>query len=709
MFLMAVVAVTCVANGASAQAAITSIANDTKQLTYGFRVNTLFGVLTNQNGIVFTANPLGSVNRLYYVPMSADKEGQVRRISQENVAEGTGFGGIAGFRISPNDGWVVFYGAQTTYVGAPTVIFSVSPTGGAIEKISGVVPQSNSVNTGSIIFQPNSRWVSWYSSVRPASSGYAQDIFSNVQSGGSHRRISPDLRQNSTLVLTKRSVRSECDGLYPNEGQIILANPGNAGVDDPLNLYIAAWDGSSLIQMSPAAGNVARFTGLSSSNCGRWSPDRKYVVYTADEIVVDQKDLFSFNVDTKVRKKINIATAAGNDVTSSMFKITPDSKNVVYTSRDAGTGDISLYSIDIAGATNVKLNGLLSSSSNFKISSDSKWVIYTVTVTGTPNSLELYASQIGVSGHKIKISPNTVASTTGVVSGAFDYAYPSGLNSSNFVLFKTTTNIDGTQDLYAAALPKVDAATGSNGATIVKLSSGMLTPGVPGSFNSNSGYQLSSDSKWVIFRGRITAFPNPAVPGSVTQYSVFKVSLDGSKAQALLAPKSFSSVFQTAANFQVSAYGPGYVVTQVTDTAVLQPDRMWSTTLTEATEAYVDLTPVRADGLVFTSGSMSSWRIHTNGNQVMYQMSFPSSMSTRYGFWSISIKGGDLVKISFDGQDPLTQGPASSLAGTTILKNGDILYMGDRILNGVNDYIRNRSPASYLVPAVVLLVACMLF
>jgi len=692
----------------SSQTGITSIANDTRQLTFGYKASNVGtnNVFSDGSGIVFRANPYGAVTGLYYVSTDSDSDLNVKRISQEFVALN---GNVVRHVLSPNDAWVVYYGQQINYVDAPRVFFSVPSRGGTIEKVSGVVPYSTANNGNSIIFKPDSSRISWYANIQPSRSTNvnAQDIYTNTQDGKNLVRLNPDLMQNVTETRNKAANLATCFGgaTANDEGVIFKANPGKKGLDDQLNLYYVNWDGSNLVQMSPSNSettnpNTARYTSsLSASNvCGKWSADKQYIVYTSDELVQNQFDLFSFNRDTKVRKKINLKVDDGRDVFQTQYKITADSKNVVYAVQDAGSSNIGLYSTDIAGVQNVKLNTGLTSSSNFKVSSDSKWVIYTVDVGATK---ELYASKIGVEGNRIKISPNTVAGTVGVVS-EFNFVTGTG-NATNMVVYRMNTNVDGTLDLYVAALPAVDAPTGSNGASIARLTSGLTSPGVNGGFGGSTGYKVSSDNKYLVFRARITAL-NPA-PGSIIQYSVFKVPVDGSAGQVLLAPKSFSNGLQTASTFLLSSLNSGYVVTRVTDGSVTNSDKVYSVTLGEEVEQLRDLTPVRSDGLLFASSSLASYEVHPNQNQIIYRASFPEPAETAPGFWSISINGGDLVKISFDGQDAKTQGPTAS---KTFLPDGNILYTGNIILTSITDYIRNRSPASYVAPALCLIAATLM-
>jgi len=78
------------------------------------------------------------------------------------------------------------------------------------------------------------------------------------------------------------------------------------------------------------------------------SPDDRWVVYRADQEVDERPELFSVNLRTRSRAKLNGALA-GN-LLREHFQITPDSRQVVYQADQTVPGRIELYSAPLDGS-----------------------------------------------------------------------------------------------------------------------------------------------------------------------------------------------------------------------------------------------------------------------------------------------------------------------------------------------------------------------
>ncbi|MEQ1891797.1 MAG: hypothetical protein ABL998_04580, partial [Planctomycetota bacterium] len=78
------------------------------------------------------------------------------------------------------------------------------------------------------------------------------------------------------------------------------------------------------------------------------SPDDRWVVYRADQEVDERHELFSVNLRTRSRAKLNGALA-GN-LLRERFQITPDSRHVVYQADQSVAGRIELYSAPLDGS-----------------------------------------------------------------------------------------------------------------------------------------------------------------------------------------------------------------------------------------------------------------------------------------------------------------------------------------------------------------------
>jgi len=116
------------------------------------------------------------------------------------------------------------------------------------------------------------------------------------------------------------------------------------------------------------------------------SPDSLYVVYLADQDENNVVELYSFNVNTKVRTKLNPQMQSNRDVEKG-FVISNDSSTVYYLSDHEAAGVNRLYRVPIDGGVSQRLN-LASDGEEHSLitqSASGKYVVYFDLGIGTMN------------------------------------------------------------------------------------------------------------------------------------------------------------------------------------------------------------------------------------------------------------------------------------------------------------------------------------
>lgn len=139
------------------------------------------------------------------------------------------------------------------------------------------------------------------------------------------------------------------------------------------------------------------------------SPDSKYVVYRADQDAFAVEELYSVPIEgpASAGVKLNDLLPLGGDVAFKKFAISPDSSRVVYIADQENDEVDEIYSVPITGSSspNIKLNDPLPSGGDidsFKMSLDSRLVIYRAD-QDTNNIMELYTVHIR-GGEPVKLN-----------------------------------------------------------------------------------------------------------------------------------------------------------------------------------------------------------------------------------------------------------------------------------------------------------------
>ncbi len=197
------------------------------------------------------------------------------------------------------------------------------------------------------------------------------------------------------------------------------------------------------------------------------TPDNRRVVYIADQETEFQSELFISNIDgSGTATKISGPLVNGGDVSS--FRLSPDGKTVVYIADQDQNKVREIYSAPIDGSRAVtKLNGSIvdggNVSFNFRITPDSRTVVY-LADQDIENVEEIYRVPIDGSLDEEKLTPDLVAGRT---VSFFDLS-PDGQT----VFYLSDQRTDQKFELFSVASDgtggsvKIDSASGADRDTV---------------------------------------------------------------------------------------------------------------------------------------------------------------------------------------------------------------------------------------------------
>ncbi|MCS6909263.1 MAG: hypothetical protein NZM11_01650 [Anaerolineales bacterium] len=203
---------------------------------------------------------------------------------------------------------------------------------------------------------------------------------------------------------------------------------------------------ADLFRVPIAGGTSVKLNGPLVAGRGVWSftisPDSTRVVYRADQEADNVFELYSVPLDASAPPvKLNKTLVAGGDV-SAVFRVTPDSRRVIYIA-DQDTNDVDeLYSVPLGGpaADGIKLNPPLVSGGNvgyppanayFSLSPDGTRVVYYVDQE-TDGRFELFSASVSTAASGVKLN---VELTSGNMILNSDRISP----DSSHVLYTTNT------------------------------------------------------------------------------------------------------------------------------------------------------------------------------------------------------------------------------------------------------------------------------
>ena len=185
------------------------------------------------------------------------------------------------------------------------------------------------------------------------------------------------------------------------------------------------------------------------------SPDGNAVLYTADQDVDGEFELFSVPIGGGTATKLNDPLVVGGDVLR-FFDVSSDSSRVVYNADQDVDSWFEAYSVPIGGGTVTKLNGPLPAEDDFlsvspHISPDSSTVVYRAP-QDTLHLHELYSVPIGggaITKLNVPISPPDTVFLEGVSPDSSTVVYGVGPSGNDDRLYSvpiaggTSTRLNG--------------------------------------------------------------------------------------------------------------------------------------------------------------------------------------------------------------------------------------------------------------------------
>ncbi|HEX9921956.1 MAG TPA: hypothetical protein VGD99_04790 [Anaerolineae bacterium] len=231
---------------------------------------------------------------------------------------------------------------------------------------------------------------------------------------------------------------------------------------------------------TPVVAGWHSLTGRLPAHAGisfKISPNSRYVVFRADIEVDGRYELYSVPITGTMPLKLNPPLVAGGGVYS--FEITPDSQYIIYTAKQkAGESRADLYRVPIRGGQADKLNvGPMAGCHvrSFKIDPDNVHVVYQAEQQAE-GQFELFSAPIA-GGEAVPLNPPLVAG--GDIN---DFAIdPFG----NRVIYRANQEVVNRQELYGVPIA---------GGKAVKLNP-------PGS--EVNDFEINPQAQVAVFRARL--------------------------------------------------------------------------------------------------------------------------------------------------------------------------------------------------------------
>ncbi len=313
------------------------------------------------------------------------------------------------FAISPDSLWVVFisYEAVNRYH-----FYRASLTGGTGSAVeftpSGAHPQM----FDSISVSPDSQHIIYKGDLQPLVGG-GWGIYSFPITGNGSQYVGLSMPVTTNWIL---------DSLVTPDGLTLVYRFPDEATNPPTNrLYSVPIDGPAtdyhdLSESMVSGGGVYNYFQL--------SPDGRYVVFGAEKEVADRVELYSYFLATRFPTlthpvKLNVAITGDRDVNYATFKISPDSKRVVYNAYQNNAHDLFSVPINGPSTVNVKINQPISPSIPFgwvdamTFSPDSSQIVFT-SMQDTPDVIDLYSvPATGPATSAIKLNPAQVKNSGG--------------------------------------------------------------------------------------------------------------------------------------------------------------------------------------------------------------------------------------------------------------------------------------------------------
>ncbi|MFQ5843851.1 MAG: thrombospondin type 3 repeat-containing protein, partial [Planctomycetota bacterium] len=392
-------------------------------------------------------------------------------------------------------------------------LFNPLQDGGARVRLNGPMVPGGDVflegparfESSSAAISPDGAWVVYLADERTDS---VVELFSVPMTGGPSKRLNPSLGTGRRVTAFAISPDSSRVVYVANQDSSIL-----------FELYSVPITGGTPIKLNgPLFGGGPVFDDFAISF------DSRRVVYRAFQDTDAFVDLYSVPLTGGAVTKLSTTVPAGGGVAS--FRVSFDAAWVVYRADQAAAGTFELFKVPIAGGTTpVRVSGTLTAGGSvgpfFFVSPDSLRVVY-IADQDTDEVLELYGAPL-VGGGVVKLSGPLVA---GGDVGLFLITPDSAR-----VLYLADQITDTILDLFSVPIA---------GGAVVQISD------LGSSFRAVTGFQISSNSQWVVYE----ALPFVPPPSGPTGDEIFSVPVAGGTPRRLNVPISAGG---SVSSFRVSS------------------------------------------------------------------------------------------------------------------------------------------------------------
>lgn len=184
------------------------------------------------------------------------------------------------------------------------------------------------------------------------------------------------------------------------------------------------------------------------------SPNSSFVAYVADQNASNVFELFSVNINGSGNRRLNRNLPNLADVSESI-RFTPDSQSIIYLAEQNNDGVEELLSVPTAGGTVLTLNRPLSPTlgadvgDDFQISNDNLRVTYRLDPT-VNNQIELFTSPIGRQGISQRLNRDLPTSSTDDDVNSFQVSA-----NGEFVVYLAEQDTTNQTEVFVVAFPDI--------------------------------------------------------------------------------------------------------------------------------------------------------------------------------------------------------------------------------------------------------------
>lgn len=309
---------------------------------------------------------------------------------------------VIAFEITPDSRRVLYIAPQESVGKFELYSVPIEGPSGAGVKINQELQADGNVTAIDLAISPDSNWVFFLADWQI---DHQKELFRAPTDGSSSpTRVNPPLPADSYGVISFR--------LSPTGDQIVYyGDPEGKQQYDLLSAPLAGPSTSSVLLYTPPAPGafgIPRF---------EISPDGSQVVYTADQQVQAQPELYSVPIGGPESAGVKLNGPLGPGGYVDAFLISPDSSRIVYLADQENDNMFTLFSVPIAGPAGdgVQLSGPMVSGrtvvmDSFSISAESNYVIY-VADQETNDKYELFSVPIaGPLGSSVRLSLSLTSS-----------------------------------------------------------------------------------------------------------------------------------------------------------------------------------------------------------------------------------------------------------------------------------------------------------